>query len=556
MQFYVNLYIRHNLATLSHEQLYEIGDYYYSKNLYDSALIYFNQFINAPIKLTEFELQKKKVEAINKSAVIYFNIYDYRTSYDLLIKALLLSEKINYHSYQLKIYANIGNIYSRFNKFDVAKSYYSKALNLCTDSAIEVALLTNMGGIEADDSAFHYLNKSLQISKQYNNIYIQGIYNNFARWYHAKNQKDSAYYYYQLSLKESIIQNDTLGEATALSNLGNLFLGNLNKDEASLYINQSNKIATEKNYLRLMTENYLALSIIEESKGNIKKAYEYFKKYSNLQDSIVNFRVLGDINHIQRQYEISKTNQQIEELIVEKQVKEHTIQYQKNILSIIITVSLLMGIVLYVIFMQNKKLRKAYNLLVDKNVEIIELYKKTSKIVPEITPENVNLQIPEPQNIEPDFEINAEQTIESESLSPKPDTAESNIKKTKTIVLSEQFQKDLLNRILSFMENTSEICNNDFTMNKLADLIHTNHAYVSHVINNVLKKNFCSFLNEYRIREAQRLFSEPDTSNYTIEFIAHKVGYKSRNSFCDAFKEITGVTPSFYTKSMHDKQNI
>jgi AraC-like DNA-binding protein len=59
-------------------------------------------------------------------------------------------------------------------------------------------------------------------------------------------------------------------------------------------------------------------------------------------------------------------------------------------------------------------------------------------------------------------------------------------------------------------------------------------------------------LNEYRVREAQRLFAQPDAAKYTIESVSLIVGYKSRSTFREAFAEITGVSPSFYLKSIQN----
>jgi YesN/AraC family two-component response regulator len=82
----------------------------------------------------------------------------------------------------------------------------------------------------------------------------------------------------------------------------------------------------------------------------------------------------------------------------------------------------------------------------------------------------------------------------------------------------------------------------------LAELVQSNHAYVSQVINNSLKKNFRSLLNAYRISEAQRILATPDAAKFTLESIAYQVGFKSRTAFRDAFKEITGVSPNYYFK--------
>ena len=105
------------------------------------------------------------------------------------------------------------------------------------------------------------------------------------------------------------------------------------------------------------------------------------------------------------------------------------------------------------------------------------------------------------------------------------------------------------------MEDTSIVCDPEFSIDKLAELSKSNQKYVSQVINDTLKKNFRTFLGTYRIQEAQRLLADFDATKYTIDSIALKVGYKSPNSFRDAFKEITGVSPSFYLKSIQDKSN-
>jgi tetratricopeptide (TPR) repeat protein len=128
------------------QQLVDTGDYFFLKNSHDTALICYSLLINTPFKESDFEQQKRVIEAYNKSAVIYYYMCDYRSSYDLLIKALLLCEKYDYVSYLSKIYTNIGNIYYHFNK-NLAKSYYSEALNFPQDSTSTVVLLNNLGAV-------------------------------------------------------------------------------------------------------------------------------------------------------------------------------------------------------------------------------------------------------------------------------------------------------------------------------------------------------------------------------------------------------------------------
>ena len=127
--------------------------------------------------------------------------------------------------------------------------------------------------------------------------------------------------------------------------------------------------------------------------------------------------------------------------------------------------------------------------------------------------------------------------------------------KYKKSMLTNDRQGELLNRIVMIMEDNSIICNPDFSVDMLAELVHSNQKYVSQVINDSFKKNFRSFLNSYRIKEAQLILSEPDAIKYTIESVALQVGFRSRNAFRDVFKEFTGISPNSYLKSMY-KQSV
>jgi AraC-like DNA-binding protein len=434
---------------------------------------------------------------------------DYRTAYEFLIKALILCEKINDLSLKSRIYNNIGNTYYRFKKYDIAKLYYTEALQLCQDSIGFVIILNNLGAIELEkeqmDSAYLLLDSAMKISKQHHNINLYGVLNNLASFYEKKMRYDSAFYYYHLTSEEAQKSNKIEMLAQNLSDLGNLFF-KLNKiDSALLYIDLSNKMAEENNFLRILSNNYLILSKIEEGKGRTTKAFEYFRTYADLRDSVLNVENFGAINQLQRLYEVSKTNQQIEQLALEQKITEHTVQYQKMLLFITLLVLLLVSVTLLFVFSQKRKLNKAYKALFEKNIEIIRYQESSSETYKE---------------------------------------------KYRKTALTHLIQDELLDKILTQMEDTAMICDPQFSIDKLAELINSNQSYVSLVINNLLKKNFRSFLNSYRIREAQRLFSEPDAAKFTIESIALKVGFKSRNSFNEAFKDVTGVSPGFYLKSM------
>jgi AraC-like DNA-binding protein/Tfp pilus assembly protein PilF len=498
-----------NFMRLSVQQLSDTGDFYFHKNSYDTAMVSYNLILSLSSKNTDSEQQIKVIHALNRMGVMHINMCDYRSAYKYLIDALLLSEKYNAIDEQVKINNNLGHIYFRFKKYDIAKAYCLKALNLCTDSVSMATILNNLGGMEIEnrmmDSAFYFLNESLQISERHGGKNLFNILNNFAAFYGAKGVYDSTFYYCRLAIDDARKKNQIEKEARYLSTLGMFFFEVNLLDSSRFYAHLSNTIAEKNNFLGIMADNYLNLSKIEESKGNIRMAFEHYKKYANLRDSVFSSDIFGDINQLQRLYEISKTNQEIEQLVVEKQMKARTIYYQKIIWFITLFVLLLVSIGLLVIYLQKRSLNMAYKVLFEKNLEIIEFQKESSEIYRKIN---------------------------------------------KKSALSDNKQHELLDKILIVLEDVSIICDAEFSIDKLSELVQSNQNYVSQAINNVLKKNFRSLLNSYRIQEAQRLFSEPDAIRYTIESVALRVGFKSPKTFREAFKEITGITPNFYLKSL------
>lgn len=110
-------------------------------------------------------------------------------------------------------------------------------------------------------------------------------------------------------------------------------------------------------------------------------------------------------------------------------------------------------------------------------------------------------------------------------------------------------QVDLLcDRIEVVMRQTDLITSPDFSLKILAEKVKSNTKYVSWVINEKFGMSFRQLLNHYRIDEAARRLNDIDGeyAKYTIEAVAHSVGFNSPSSFIEAFKSIKGVTPRRY----------
>lgn len=102
--------------------------------------------------------------------------------------------------------------------------------------------------------------------------------------------------------------------------------------------------------------------------------------------------------------------------------------------------------------------------------------------------------------------------------------------------------EDLMTRELYFRNNLASLPD-------IAGRVNETQHRVSQVINEKTGLNFYSWLAKYRIEEAKKILSGPDSMKLKIEEIAEMVGYNSKASFNKVFKTITGQTPSEYRNS-------
>ena len=111
-------------------------------------------------------------------------------------------------------------------------------------------------------------------------------------------------------------------------------------------------------------------------------------------------------------------------------------------------------------------------------------------------------------------------------------------------------------RIEEILSSAEVVCEQDFTLTKLAKLVDSNTTYVSQVINEKYGTAFSNVLAGFRIKEACRRMND-ETERYsqmTIEAIAMGTGFKSRTTFVNAFKRETGLKPSEYLRMAAAKE--
>ena len=105
----------------------------------------------------------------------------------------------------------------------------------------------------------------------------------------------------------------------------------------------------------------------------------------------------------------------------------------------------------------------------------------------------------------------------------------------------------LLSRIVSLMEKDELWRQKGLKVSDLATRLGTNATYISASINGQAGKSFPEFLNDYRLRHAQKLMTEqPDM---LLTDIADESGFSNERSFFRSFKARTGLTPQEWKAS-------
>jgi AraC-like DNA-binding protein len=116
--------------------------------------------------------------------------------------------------------------------------------------------------------------------------------------------------------------------------------------------------------------------------------------------------------------------------------------------------------------------------------------------------------------------------------------------------LKEKQALDYLEKLISYVENSKPYLDRDLSIQDLSDMTDIPRHHITQVLNEKHKKNFFTFINEYRIHEVISRFSDPKNNNFTILAIAYDSGFNSKTTFNSIFKSQIGMTPKEYRGKM------
>lgn len=88
----------------------------------------------------------------------------------------------------------------------------------------------------------------------------------------------------------------------------------------------------------------------------------------------------------------------------------------------------------------------------------------------------------------------------------------------------------------------------DINLETISEKFYISPCYFSRIFKQTTNYSYVDYLNNVRIKEAQKLLTRTDMN---ITSISEKVGYKSSTHFGRIFKKITGISPTSFKKRLN-----
>jgi AraC-like DNA-binding protein len=103
-----------------------------------------------------------------------------------------------------------------------------------------------------------------------------------------------------------------------------------------------------------------------------------------------------------------------------------------------------------------------------------------------------------------------------------------------------------LQKLIEYMDKAEAWKDNELSVAKLSEETGIPKHYITQVLNENLKKNFYTFVNEYRTEYAKKLIASEQYEAWSFVAIAYESGFNSKTAFNSFFKKYTDMTPTEY----------
>jgi len=360
-------------------------------------------------------------------------------------------------------------------------------------------------------AALRYLIKGAEISMEHQVVKSAGhIFITLGTFYKNKHQYDSAAYYLHIADSITAYIPGSPERIRYFIRMGDLLNAMEKYAEAEDYLLIALEQAKKIDEWQLINIAYSTLYRIFKNQGDHEKALAFYEQHEKLKNRMINRSTESKIAELQVRYETEKMEHQLEVVKKDRELKDQLLRKREITIISISTGLLLILVFSGLIVHQLIRKRRAYNTLMEKNLKLL----------------NCNNTSPRTPG----------KTDSGPAIDPG-------------------LQEQILKKLKYQVRNNKIYLKSDLSLNTLAKKCHTNSSYLSKTIRENYNTNFSGFINELRIREAQKMMADKSYQSYSIEGIATSVGFKTKSVFNASFKKFTGVTPSYYLEYL-DKSKV
>jgi len=489
--------------------LINIAQTYEKTGRYDSSIFYNTQAITL-CQSPGFE--SELASAYGNIGLVFKRMGNFDMALDNYKKAYDISISLNVPEMIATDLNNIAAIYLHWENFDLANDYFHKALDIYRKAGkpdnIEITL-NNIANIYQQqkmfDSALILYRESLAIARKMERTGSIAIkLGNIGTLFYDLKNYDSALFYHQQALELSQMLGRKFAVCTSYHNLGETYLAKNDLETAHKYFEKTLVCAGELQSKTILEKCYKNLSHLFEISGNPEMALEAHKKYVVFKDSVFTVKSQEKLAEMEARYQTEKKQQEIELLLKDKEIAHSALKRRRLLLYAMgsgVSILMLASIVISTLLVQKTK---ANQMLVRKNMELMK-----------------------------------QEECEEMSFGSK-----------NPLSISDEEKLRLITDLNLLMRKEKVFTQKQLTLADLAQNLGSNTAYLSHVINEHYNDTFPNFINNQRIKEAQKLFAANMHKTMTIEAIAEAVGFHSRSAFNVYFKKFTGITPSVFISNL------
>ncbi|MBA4745484.1 MAG: tetratricopeptide repeat protein [Muricauda sp.] len=357
LRYFANLSKEYNYLVGRAYALNQLGMKYRNISQYEKAVTLHEQALSASEEANNTDF---RILSLNMLGVVYRRTDAIKTALDYNQKALELAEQVENPSNHIKRSINvalngIGNLYQTLEQYDLAILQFRRALKLEEELGNKLGLAINHQNIghcleEKGDleGALENYRKSLAYNEEIDSDIGRLICKNSLAQIYLKQDMP----YLALVLLEPLQEESKrIGDFSITSlvfiNTGwaQTKLGNYM--EAENFIKEGLQMAQNRNIPSNILYAYEKMSELQNTKGDFKKAYEYYKKADEYDKQISSATNLRYMNDIIVKYENDKKNNQIAVLAKENEIVR--LRLKKNQTTLLVS-ALIVGLILSILY--------------------------------------------------------------------------------------------------------------------------------------------------------------------------------------------------------------